>query len=107
MTLLLYLKIFYKTEHGFGSSPIWSSRCVVSSRLTELVLEMNSTQLANSRKGYLVNHVKVTSCCLQGLSPFLLSNSLTTCHLEMQCSTPTHIDELPEGTTTVMLMQKE
>jgi len=47
MILLLYLNLFYKTEHGVGSSPIWSSRCIVSSRLRELVLEMNSMQLAN------------------------------------------------------------
>ena len=43
--LLLYLNLFYKTEQGVGSSPIWSSRCVVSSRLTELVLETTSMQL--------------------------------------------------------------
>ena len=39
---------------------------------------MNSMQMANWRKEYLVNHVKMTSPCLQGLSPFLLSNSSTT-----------------------------
>ena len=31
-----------------------------------------------------MNHVKMTSCCLQGLSSFLLSNSSTTCNLEME-----------------------
>ena len=30
-----------------------------------------------------MNHVKMTSCCLQGLSPLLLSNSSTTCNLQM------------------------
>ena len=39
---------------------------------------MNSMQMANWRKEYLVNHVKMTSPCLQGLSPFLLPNSSTT-----------------------------
>ena len=51
--------------------------------------------------------MKMTSCCLQGLSPFLLANSSTTCNLEMQCSTPKHIEELPEGTTTLMLKHKK
>ena len=52
-----------------------------------------------------MNHVKMTSPCLQGLSPSLLSYSLTTCNLEMQCPTPKPIEELPEGTTTLTLMQ--
>ena len=52
---------------------------------------------------YLVNHVKVTQCSLQGLRP----NSSITCNLEMQCSTPKRTEELPEGTTTLMLMHKE
>ena len=49
----------------------------------------------------------MTSRCLHGLSPFLLSFSSTACNLEMQCSTPMHVDELPEATTTLMLMHKK
>ena len=33
--------------------------------------------------------------------------SSTTCNLEMQRSTPKLIEELPEGTTTLMLMHKK
>ena len=92
MTLLLHLNQFYKTEQGVGSSPNRNSCCSVVDfayycsalkGLTELVWEMNSLQLANWRKEYLVNHVKMTSCCLQGLSPFLRSNSSTNWNLEM------------------------
>ena len=54
-----------------------------------------------------MNNVKMTSHCLHGLSPFLLSFSSTACNLEMQCSTPMHVDELPEATTTLMLMHKK
>ena len=54
-----------------------------------------------------MNHVKITSSCLQGLSPLLLSNSSTACNLEMQRSTPKGIEELPEGTTTLTLMHKK
>ena len=54
-----------------------------------------------------MNHVKTKSSCLQGLSPFLLSNSSTACNLEMQRSTPKGIEELPEGTTTLTLMHKK
>lgn len=50
MILVWYLnEKFYKTEHGVGSSPIWSSYCVVSSALSILLLWSHRTNRTHLR----------------------------------------------------------
>ena len=61
---------------------------------------MNSKQFANCK----LKEGIPGEPCEDDLMLFTrVESSSTTCNLEMQCSTPKRIEELPEGTATLML----